>query len=76
MISSYSDAMATVDEARLKELLKAAIVEVLEERRDLVLDLVEEALEDVVLVRAMEEGEESPLVSRDEVFKILDEPVD
>ena len=64
-------AQASIEEARLKELLKAAIVEVLEERRELVLDVFEEALEDVALVRAIEEGERSPLVSRDEVFKLL-----
>lgn len=78
MMASYSRAMADSmqDVDRLKEALKAAIVEVLEERRDLVVDLIEEALEDIALVRAMEEVEGSPFVSRDEVFKILDEPLD
>ena len=78
MMASYSRAMADSmqDVDRLKEALKAAIVEVLEERRDLVVDLIEEALEDIALVRAMEEVEGSPLVSRDEVLKILDEPLD
>ena len=73
MRSGYSNAMATstLDEDRLKELLKTAIVEVLEERRDLVRELIEEAVEDIALVRAIEEGQKSPLVSRDEVFKIL-----
>lgn len=70
-IGRFSMAQAPVEEGRLKELLKAAIVEVLEERRELVLDVFEEALEDVALVRAMEEGERSPLVTRDEVFKLL-----
>jgi ribosomal protein L12E/L44/L45/RPP1/RPP2 len=65
-------ATSLVDEERLKELLKAAIVEVLEERRDLVLDLFEEALEDVALARAMEEGESSGNVSREEVFQVLE----
>jgi len=78
VMASYSRAMAdsAQDVDRLKEALKAAIVEVLEERRDLVVDLIEEALEDIALVRAMEEAEGSPLASRDEVFKILDEPLD
>ena len=64
-------ATSLVDEERLKELLKAAIVEVLEERRDLVLDLFEEALEDVALARALEEGESSSIVSREEVFQFI-----
>lgn len=63
---------ASVEEGRLKELLKTAIVEVLEERRDLVLGLFEEVLEDVAMVRAIEEGEKTPFVSRDKVFEILD----
>lgn len=60
-------AQASSEEDRFKELLKTAIVEVLEERRELVRDVFEEALEDVALVRAIEEGEQSPLISRDEV---------
>lgn len=61
-----------IDEAQLKEALKAAIVEVLEERKDLVRDLLEEALEDIALARAIEEGEQTELVTRDEVFKALE----
>jgi hypothetical protein len=73
MIHGYSSAMSNlpVDEDRLKEVLKVAIAEVLEERRDLVVGLLEEALEDVGLLRAMEEAEGSPYVSRDEVMRIL-----
>jgi len=66
--------MAThlVDEERLKELLKSALVEVLEERKDLVRDVIDEALEDVASIRAIEEGERSPSVSREEIFNTLD----
>jgi len=63
---------AQINQAQLKELLKAAIVEVLEERRDLISDLIEEALEDLALARAIEEGESTDIVSRDEVFKLLE----
>jgi methionyl-tRNA synthetase len=66
--------IASLDENRLKEILKTAMVEVLEERRDLVRDLIEEALEDVALSRAIEEGEQSPEVGRDEVFRLFDAP--
>ena len=62
----------SVDEDKLKDLLKTAIVEVLEERKDLVRDLLEEALEDIGLVRAIEAGEQTGIVSRDEVFKVLE----
>ena len=62
----------SIDEAKLKELLKAAIVEILEERKDLVRELLEEALEDIALARAIEEGDQSELASRDGVFKALE----
>ncbi|HEX3128854.1 MAG TPA: hypothetical protein VH394_16095 [Thermoanaerobaculia bacterium] len=65
-------AQASIEEERLKELLKTAIVEVFEERRELLLDVFEEALEDVALVHAIEEGERSSFVSRDEVFKLFE----
>ncbi|MGH9897804.1 MAG: hypothetical protein ACRD63_17605 [Pyrinomonadaceae bacterium] len=63
---------ALLDEERLKELFKSAIVEVLEERKDLALDLYEEALEDIALTCAIEEGEHSKNVSRTEIFKVLE----
>jgi len=63
----------SVDHDQLKEILKEALIEVLEERRDLIQGLVEEALEDVALARAIEEGERTDTVSRDEVFKLLKE---
>jgi hypothetical protein len=62
----------SIDEGKLKDLLKTAIMEILEERKDLVRDLLEEALEDIVLVRAIEAGEQTGTVSRDEVFKVLE----
>ena len=62
----------SIDEAKLKEALKSAIVEILEERKDLVREVLEEALEDIALARAIEEGEQSELVTRDEVFKALE----
>ncbi len=61
----------TAEEAKLKKLLKAAVVEVLEERRDLVRDALADAVEDIGLARAIEAGSRSKAISREEVFKIL-----
>ncbi len=60
------------DEGKLKELFKAAMVEILEERRDLLRDLLEEALQDIALASAIEEGERTPKAGRREVFSILE----
>lgn len=64
-------APTTLDEHLLKDALKAALIEVLEERRDLVRDALEEAIEEIALGHAIEEGEQSPAASRSEVFEIL-----
>jgi hypothetical protein len=65
-------ATATFDEERLKELLKAALAEALEDNRDLVRDIVEAAIEDIALARAIEQGLGSQPVQREDVFAILE----
>ena len=65
--------MQTVmDETQLKAVFKAALVEVIEERRDLIRDVIEEVLEDAALSRAIEDGANSPTVSREEVFQLFE----
>jgi hypothetical protein len=76
MCKSYlysEESMATTlsDETRLKALLKEALVEVLEQRREWFSALMVEALEDIALVQAIKEGEDSESVSRDEIFGLL-----
>jgi hypothetical protein len=66
-------ARASIDEDQLKEVLKKAIVEVLEERRDLFSDLIAEVIEDLALVRAIREGEATESVSRAEIFQVLED---
>lgn len=58
----------SISQEQLKDLIKTALIEVLEERRDLLHDAVEEALEDVALARAIEEGVGTELIEREEVF--------
>lgn len=61
----------SADDRKIKALFKEAIVEVMEENQDLVSSLLVEALEDIGLSRAIEEGEETESISREEVFKVL-----
>ena len=65
--------MATVslDEKQFKALLKQTLIELFEERQDLFSAIVIEALEDVGLVNAMHEAEDSEAVSEEEVMKTL-----
>jgi hypothetical protein len=60
------------NEDRLNEVLKAALAEVLEERADLLRDVLAEVMEDFALVSAIQEGETSEPVSRDEIFRLLE----
>jgi ribosomal protein L12E/L44/L45/RPP1/RPP2 len=60
-----------LDETKIKTLFKEALVEVIEENQELVSSILIDALEDVGLSRAIEEGEKSKTVSRDEIFKVL-----
>jgi len=61
----------SVDETKLKDIFKKAIVEVLKERRELVTELIEEALEDEAMVYAIQEGEKTKKVPRSQVLRAL-----
>jgi hypothetical protein len=64
--------MTVVEERRLKGILKTAVTEVLEERQDLLRDALRESLEDMAMVRAIQIGEKSPIVSRKKIFRRLE----
>ena len=59
------------DKNQLKEVFKQALAELLQERRDLLYDVFTEVLEDIAWANAIKEGEETEIVSREQVFKIL-----
>ncbi len=58
------------DENQLKEVFKQAFAELLQERRDLLYDVFTEVFEDIALANAIKEGEETEIVSREQVFKL------
>lgn len=66
--------MATVTENddKLKTIFKSAIIEVLQERHELVQEILEEIVEDVAFSRAIAEGENTPRVERDQIFELLE----
>lgn len=65
-------ATTTIDDGKLKDLIKTALVEVLESHRDLVQEIMEDAMEDLAFSRAINEGMKSKKSSREEVFAILE----
>jgi len=62
-------------ETHIKELLKDAIVELLQERRDELKEILAEIIEDIALTKAIEEGESTETVSKTDILQILEAPV-
>ncbi len=61
----------SLDQNQLKETLKIAIYELFQENREEFTELLSEIIEDVAFIKAIEEGEETELVKRETIFKIL-----
>jgi spore coat polysaccharide biosynthesis protein SpsF (cytidylyltransferase family) len=53
----------TADSSKLKEIFKQAIIEAIEEKKDLVHDLLVDAMEDLAMIHAIQEGEKTQRLS-------------
>ena len=60
------------DENQLKEVFKQAFAELLQERKDLLYNVFPEVLEDIALVNAIKEEENTEIVDINQVFQILE----
>ncbi|PAX45785.1 hypothetical protein [Brunnivagina elsteri] len=60
-----------LDEDKIKQIFKTAIVEVIQEQKEVFSDLLTEIIEDIALEKAIKEGESTEIVSREAIFKIL-----
>ncbi|MBE9138234.1 hypothetical protein IQ254_13730 [Nodosilinea sp. LEGE 07088] len=67
-------AKPSLNEDRLKDVMKATILEIFQERRELFQELIIEALEDLAMIKAIDEGKDSEPVSRETIFAILEQP--
>ena len=61
-----------VDDDKLKQLLKEALIEAIEEKRNLFYELIVDAVEDIATVHAIQEGENTETISKQEIFNILE----
>lgn len=61
----------SIDDGKLRSLLKEALIEVLEEKPELLRDMLAEAIEEIGLTQAIREGEDTAVVGRDAVLKAL-----
>ncbi|MDU9047510.1 MAG: hypothetical protein Q3M30_01580 [Candidatus Electrothrix sp. Rat3] len=62
----------SISDEKTKELLTEVVIELLKSKRDLIYDVLLEALEEVGLANAIAEGRTDDFVSEEEVFSILD----
>ena len=61
-----------IDDGKLKQLLKEAFIEAIEEKKNIFHDLIVDAVEEIAIVRAIQEGENTETVSKQEIFNILE----
>jgi hypothetical protein len=64
--------MSESEALQLKAIMKDAFSEVIQSNQEFIYNAFYEALEDFHLLEAIKEGEDSGLVTRDEVFAILE----
>lgn len=61
----------TADREELKKIIREAFEDVLTDRSDLIEDAVIEAIEDIGMGRAIEEGKKGDYINKDEFMKKL-----
>ena len=62
----------SIEDEKFKELVKAALIDALEERRDLVKDIFVEVIEDMALGKAIAEGLRTDPIPRNEILGLLE----
>lgn len=65
----------TISDNKLKRLMKETFIDVLTERRDLIEDAVIEAIEDIGLGMAMEEGQTGEYIDNQKFIEKLDRKI-
>jgi Asp-tRNA(Asn)/Glu-tRNA(Gln) amidotransferase C subunit len=61
-----------IDDNKLKALLKQALIELLEEKNEILFDALAEVVEEIGLIKAIKEGQASPTVDKTRVFEALE----
>ena len=62
-----------ITEEKTKELLKEVLIDLIQTKKDVFYDVLIEALEEVGLAKAIEEGRKDDFVDEETIFSILDE---
>ena len=62
----------TIDDDQLKALLKQALLELFEEKSEILHDALAEVVEEIGLAKAIQEGKASPTVDKADVLEALE----
>ncbi len=62
-----------LSDVKTKELLMEVIIELIQQRREVFVDLFTEVMEEVGLANAIREGRTNEFVSEDRILKLLEE---
>lgn len=62
----------SIERLEIKAIFKEALVEVLQERSDLLYDVLSDVLEDRAMAEAIREGKNDEYVAREEIMEMLD----
>lgn len=62
----------STERLEIKAIFKEALVEVLQERSDLLYDIMSDVLEDRAMAEAIREGTNDEYVAREEIMELLD----
>jgi len=62
----------TVNEDKLKELIKDALIEMMSEKKELFQEILLEAIEEAGLINAIKEGRKNKFVEEERIMKLLE----
>ncbi|ANV89905.1 hypothetical protein [Picosynechococcus sp. PCC 8807] len=62
-----------LDDSKTKELLTEIVIDLLQNRQEVIREILLDALEEVGLGKAIIEGRQNDFVSEEEIFTLLDE---
>jgi hypothetical protein len=62
----------TIDETHARKLLKEVVVELINERQEMFLEVIMEAMEEIGLAQAIRDGRQNEFVSEEEINAILE----
>ena len=71
IIVTFKGSYLILDDRKIKVFFKQALIEVIEEKKEVVHDLLIEVMKDIAMVRAIQDGENFGQGIRDDIFQIL-----